>query len=31
MEPADADAYFGKALRGAAKGTRLSRAQALKT
>jgi len=31
MEPADADAYFGKVLRGAAKGTRLSRAQALKT
>ena len=31
MQPADADAYFGKALRGAAKGTRLSRAQALKT
>src|SRR5215472_9962238 len=31
MAPADADAYFGKALRGAAKGTRLSRAQALKT
>ena len=31
MEPADADAYFGKALRGVARGTRLSRAQALKT
>ncbi len=31
MEPADADAYFGKVLRGVAKGTRLSRAQALKT
>jgi integrase/recombinase XerD len=31
MQPADADAYFGKALRGAAKGTRLSRAQSLKT
>ena len=31
MQPADADAYFGKALRGAARGTRLSRAQALKT
>jgi hypothetical protein len=31
MEPADADAYFGKVLRGAARGTRLSRAQALKT
>ena len=27
----DADAYFGKAMRAAAKGTRLSRAQALKT
>ena len=26
MRPADADAYFGKALRGAARGTRLSRA-----
>ena len=25
MEPADADAYFGKVLRGAAKGTRLAR------
>ena len=31
MEPPDADAYFGKVLRGTAKGTRLSRAQALKT
>jgi len=31
MAPADADAYFGKVLRAAAKGTRLSRAQALKT
>lgn len=31
MEPCDADAYFGKVLRGVAKGTRLSRAQALKT
>jgi integrase/recombinase XerD len=31
MEPADADAYFGKALRSAAKGTRRGRAQALKT
>jgi site-specific recombinase XerD len=31
MEPADADTYFGKALRSTAKGTRLSRAQALKT
>jgi hypothetical protein len=31
MEPADADVYFGKVLRGTAKGTRLSRAQALKT
>ncbi len=30
MEPADADAYFGKVLRDTAKGTRLSRAQALK-
>ena len=28
---ADADEYFGKVLRGTAKGTRLSRAQALKT
>jgi hypothetical protein len=31
MEPADADVYFGRVLRGAARGTRLSRAQALKT
>jgi hypothetical protein len=31
MEPPDADAYFGKVLRDAAKGIRLSRAQALKT
>ncbi len=31
LEPADADVYFGKVLRSTAKGTRLSRAQALKT
>jgi site-specific recombinase XerD len=31
MRPADADEYFGKVLRASAKGTRLSRAQALKT
>jgi len=31
MEPADADAYFGKVLRDTARGTRLSRVQALKT
>lgn len=31
MEPADADAYFGKVLRSASKSTRASRAQALKT
>ena len=31
MEPADADAYFGKVLRDSAKGTRLGRAQALRT
>jgi len=31
MEPADADAYFGTVLRGAAKGTRLGRSQALRT
>jgi hypothetical protein len=31
MEPADADEYSGKVLRGVARGTRLSRAQALKT
>jgi len=30
MEPPDAGEYFGKALRTTAKGTRLSRAQALK-
>jgi len=30
MEPPDADEYFGKVLRTTAKGTRLSRAQALK-
>jgi hypothetical protein len=30
MQPADADAYFGQVLRGAARGTRLARAQALK-
>ena len=30
MEPADADGYFGKVLREVARGTRLSRAQALK-
>jgi hypothetical protein len=30
-EPADVDVYFGKVLRTAAKGTRLARAQALKT
>ena len=30
MEPADADAYFGKVLRGAAKGTRLARSRALR-
>jgi site-specific recombinase XerD len=29
MEPSDADAYFGKALRGTAKGTRLARAAAI--
>src|SRR5436190_11947234 len=29
--PADADAYFGRVLRETAKGTRLARAQALKT
>jgi hypothetical protein len=28
MKPTDADAYFGKVLRTAAKGTRLARAQA---
>ena len=31
MEPADADAYFGKVLRSSAKGTRLGRSQSLKT
>ncbi|MGH3236310.1 MAG: tyrosine-type recombinase/integrase [Streptosporangiaceae bacterium] len=31
MQPADAGAYFGTVLREAAKGTRLARAQALKT
>ncbi len=31
MQPADADAYFGQVLRSAARGTRLARAQALKT
>ena len=31
MEPPDADAYVGKVLRDTTKGTRLSRAQALKT
>jgi hypothetical protein len=31
MEPPDADEYFGKVLRSTARGTRLSRAQALKT
>ncbi|WP_219912552.1 hypothetical protein [Nonomuraea fuscirosea] len=31
MDPADADAYFGKVLRTTAKGTRVARAQALKT
>ena len=31
MEPADADVYFGTVLRGAAKGTRLGRSQALRT
>lgn len=31
MEPSDADAYFGTVLRGAAKGTRLARSQALRT
>jgi hypothetical protein len=29
MEPPDADAYFGRMLKGAAKGTRLARSQAL--
>jgi integrase len=31
LEPSDADVYFGKVLRTAAKGTRLARAQALTT
>jgi len=31
MEPADADSYVGKVLRGAAKGTRLARSQVLRT
>jgi integrase len=31
MQPADADAYFGQVLHGAARGTRLARPQALKT
>ncbi|WP_406336067.1 carbohydrate-binding module family 14 protein [Streptomyces sp. NBC_00203] len=31
MEPADADAYFGKMLRGSPSGTRLARSQALTT
>ncbi|WP_309236676.1 site-specific integrase [Micromonospora sp. S-DT3-3-22] len=31
MEPADADAYFGRVLRGAPSGTRLARSQALRT
>ncbi len=31
MAPSDADVYFGRALRAVAKGTRLSRAQAVKT
>ena len=31
MQPADADAYFGKVLRAAARNTRLARAQALRT
>ena len=31
MEPPDADSYFGRVLRSAAPGTRLSRAQAVKT
>jgi integrase/recombinase XerD len=31
MQPADADDYFGRVLRETAKGTRLARAQALKT
>lgn len=31
MEPADADVYFGRVLRGARSGTRLARSQALRT
>lgn len=31
MQPSDADAYFGRVLRDTAKGTRLARAQTLKT
>ena len=31
LHPGDADVYFGKVLRDVAKGTRLSRAQAVKT
>jgi site-specific recombinase XerD len=31
MDPADADAYFGKVMRAAARSTRVGRAQALKT
>jgi integrase/recombinase XerD len=31
MQPADADAYFGRVLRGAPSGTRLARSQALRT
>lgn len=31
MEPADADSYFGRVLCETAKGSRLARAQALKT
>ncbi|MFF2412694.1 hypothetical protein [Streptomyces sp. NPDC058092] len=31
MEPADADAYFGKVLRQSPSGTRLARSQALTT
>jgi integrase/recombinase XerD len=31
MEPSDADAYFGRVMRGAASGTRLARSQALRT
>jgi integrase/recombinase XerD len=31
MQPTDADAYFGRVLRGAPRGTRLARSQALRT